>query len=64
MVMVNGKILSTTKVPWPGLVITSRLLIRDFTASRTVFLDAWYCSLSSSSVGNWVPGASSPDAIR
>src|SRR5712691_1952438 len=33
------------------------------TASRTVFREASYCSLSSSSVGSWAPGPRVPDLI-
>ena len=52
----KGSIFLVTKVPWPCLVSTRPWLISRLIASRIVFRDALYASLSSSSVGSRVPG--------
>jgi hypothetical protein len=54
-VVTNGPIFSMTNVPCPGCVSTRSRVMSHFTASRTVFLDASYCSLNSSSVGSRAP---------
>ena len=60
---VNGLVGCWTKVPRPCLVTTRPWLVSSAIASRTVFLDAWYSSTRSGSLGSRSPGANTPVVI-
>src|SRR5258705_8587381 len=62
-VVMNGTIVCTTNVPWPGGDSTRPRVMSSLMASRMVLRDALCCWRSSSSVGSWVPRARSPASI-